>query len=250
MFSQIRVALADAPLDFRHQFSLVAARNFFRWDGLAEKDMDRAPPGQFLRPRPGRKSPFDGHRQNPGIRPGGQYCEPGAEGGHFAVAGSRAFRENEHHFAPLQAAERLLKAIQSQPVAVDGNRVQRVNQPAKRCKLKQGLPGQIIHSPPTARPDEWRVEVALMIRNDQDSPRLGYILQAAIPEPVGECACQADQTAEELVPNATWQGTPGHWARFSWLRGGRKSEILVQLPGQGNRPDFAGTRHADMVYNL
>ena len=155
--------------------------------------MDRAEARQFPRARPGIKGPFNGDGQDPGLRPGGQHREPGTEGSYFAVAGPRAFREDQHHFAPFQAAERLLDAVEPQAVTVDGNRVQRVDQPAQRCEVKQGLPGQVVHSPRDAGANQRRVEVALVIGNDQHRPRFGYILAPEISDAIGQDARQVDQ---------------------------------------------------------
>ncbi len=146
----------------------------------------------------------------------GQYGKPGPEGRHITVAGPCAFREDQHHFAPLQAAERLFDAGQPQTVAIDGYRVQRVDQPAQRREAKERLPGQVVHSPPHARSNQRRVEVALVIGNDQHRPRFGYILSAAVADAVGQNASQIDHPAQDLIPKTIWQGTRGHAGR-GWI---------------------------------
>ena len=82
---------------------------------------------------------------------------------------------------------------------------------AKRNKV---LPGQDSSSAACNR-DQERIEVALVVRDNQHRSGGRYILAAIVADTIGQHACKVDQPAEELIPKAIQQRTLGHWASFA-----------------------------------
>ena len=63
----------------------------------------------------------------------------------------------------FSAPQRLLDARQTEAFAIDGNRVERMNQPAERREAEKRVASQIVHPPEASGADERRIEVALVI---------------------------------------------------------------------------------------
>ena len=85
-----------------------------------------------------------------------------------------------------------------------------MNQPAKRGKGEERIPGQIVHPPRAADADQGRVEVALMIGNDQHTPCFWDILAAEVANAKKKNPEELQATLQETIPKVLDDSTLGH----------------------------------------
>ncbi len=77
-----------------------------------------------------------------------------------------------------------------------------ISQPERR-EPEEGVAGQVVHPPRNPHADQRRIEMALVIGNDQDPTAARDILAAVMPHPIGEDAAKLQAAAKKLVPDAT-----------------------------------------------
>ena len=125
------VALANAAFDFGDQCVVVEGFDLRGPDGFAPADVDHAGARQRALPGPGVESAVEGHWHQRHRGAAGNGAEAGLHGVNFAIGRASAFREEQHHFAALDALERFLQSAQTAAIAVDGNGVQGPNHQPK-----------------------------------------------------------------------------------------------------------------------
>ncbi len=118
--------------------------------------------------------------------------------------------KNHQHLAPLQPPQRFLHPAYADPLPVQGNRVQRVYQPTERGKVEQRLPGEKVHPPRNADAHQRRIEMALMVGNQQHASGQGDVLAAGEANPINQHRAHPQQIAEKIVPQAAGKGSLGH----------------------------------------
>ena len=177
--------------------------------------------------------------------------------------------------AALQALERFFQSAQTQAFAVQGNRIERINEPAKWSESEQRVAGQIVQPPVGRQTDQHRVEMALMIRQHEaatvarnefpsaaanseheNSRQPANHPQRVVPQPLRERAlCHAvmprmrrggpspGKAADDLVPCRRLAAFPGLSARmravFSRYNGfirPRTSDSKRSTTSDGDKP--------------
>ena len=195
-------------------------------------NVNRAGPRKQPAARPSVVSARDRHRHQRHSGPGGQSAKARPQRGHLAVAGARAFGKDQHHLAPLQPPQRLLKPGQPQTLAVDGNGVERLNQPAKWREAKQRLASQIVQPPVARQADQHRIEMTLVVREHQHPAGARHIPPPADPNLQKHCGQQPAHDVQEAIPQPLGQRARSH--RHAILA--RTSASSRSTTSSGRRP--------------
>lgn len=168
MTPQQIVARTDPERYLRDQFPICNPLDFRGRHGRSVVDSDGPESRQRMPLRPHLERALDRDWQDDRLGANGQGGETGAEGTDFSVRCSCPLRKNQDHFPSLQSAERLLDSSQPQPVPIDRDCVQALDEPTHWTKVEERFPGQIVHSARATHANQRWVEVALVVGNDKD----------------------------------------------------------------------------------
>jgi hypothetical protein len=199
------MALANAIFHQTDEFLLAKAFVFLGKYGPAVMHADFARAGKCPALWPTLKGPGYGHRQDG--RPGSD-CQAGETGPKFfylPVGRASSLGKNQNHFVAFKTPERFLDAGYAKSLAVDGDGIDRSDEPGKGGEAEESFAGQIIHVPPAGHAHQGRIQMALVIGQHEHAAFTWNIFLARVANTKHQYRSELHYYPQKAIPQAVGQ---------------------------------------------
>lgn len=201
---------SNSTFDFADERLVVQFGDFFWRKGLADAEMNRTRRRQFRRPRPGVERAVKSDRQDHYIPASSQGAKARLQGSHGTIKCARSLGKEQHGLAAFDSPHRLTKSSQPKALTVQRNRVEKLDQQAKRSEAKERLAGKIVEAAIEREADEYRIEKALVIGTHEQRAAGGDTLASLAAHSKDDHHRKTSECAEDRITESLQEGTLRH----------------------------------------